>query len=146
MFHRSPLGSVTQRPHMRTAFHRSWVGFLALSMLLASTADAHGAHRVRTLCGWWDNPTPQNVWLHDRNGEWVISTQGGRGATGDWPDFPDSQWVATNGSHGYGCACIVAAVDGPSHQVLAIRSATALPLRTCRKDRSLPSTSGFDPG
>jgi hypothetical protein len=89
-------------------------------------------------CGWVDNPTPQNWWITDRDGEWEIGAQGGRQANGDLPDFDGSEWVRTNGYHGYGCACLEVRVDVPSRAILEIRSATVIPLARCRADRALP--------
>ena len=88
-------------------------------------------------CGWIDNPTPANWWLSDRDGEWIIGTQGGRQAEGDLPSFPDSKWVKTNGNYGYGCACLLVKVDKKEKTILQIRSGQALPLRKCRADKSL---------
>lgn len=89
-------------------------------------------------CGWFDNPTPANAWLHDRDGEWTISIQGGHQATGNWPRFKASQWVQTNaGSYGYGCACMKVVANATSLEVLRIVSANARPLSTCRKDKAL---------
>lgn len=59
-------------------------------------------------CGWLQNPSPANLWLTDREGTWDISLQGGYSSSGveDLKDFPDDQYVRTNGNYGYGCACI----------------------------------------
>ena len=89
-------------------------------------------------CGWFHNPTPNNATLTDRDGEWVVSTQGGDSAEGDWPVFTDAQWKKTNGHYGYGCACIKVVVDRGDQRVLRIASATAKPLKACRGDRALP--------
>ena len=107
-----------------------------LSLALAScTALAAGANtKTTTLCGWCDNPTPQNVWLTDPIGEWQVSIQGGPSAQGDWPEFRDSQWVKTNGHYGYGCACMKAVVNRKKMQVTRIVSAHARPLSACRND------------
>jgi hypothetical protein len=93
--------------------------------------------RFETRCGWFVNPTPANAWLNDRHGEWIIGVQGGHQAEGDWPEFGPGQWVETNGSYGYGCACMNVRVDRKSRKVLEIKSAYARPLAACRKDRSL---------
>ena len=84
------------------------------------------------------NPTPGNATLTDRDGEWVISTQGGASAEGDWPVFTDAQWKKTNGHYGHGCACMKVVVDRNEQLVLRIASATAKPLKACREDRALP--------
>lgn len=89
-------------------------------------------------CGWFHNPTPNNATLTDRDGEWVVSTQGGDSAEGDWPVFTDAQWKKTNGHYGYGCACMKVVVDRGEQRVLRIASATAKPLKACREDRALP--------
>ena len=38
-------------------------------------------------CGWFENSSPSNASLTDRDGEWTISIQGGYEAKGDWPTF-----------------------------------------------------------
>ncbi|HET7792696.1 MAG TPA: DUF4087 domain-containing protein [Rhizobacter sp.] len=100
-------------------------------------AVAPSTEAAQTRCGWFDNPTPGNAWLHDREGEWTVGVQGGHQAEGDWPSFSAAQWVRTNGSHGYGCACLKAVVDTDTRQVLRVVSATARPLSVCRKDRTI---------
>ena len=53
-----------------------------------------------TRCGWFQNPTPANIWLDDRDGEWIIGVQGGYQVESDWdwPAFKKGQWVETNGT------------------------------------------------
>ncbi|MBU0748202.1 MAG: DUF4087 domain-containing protein [Gammaproteobacteria bacterium] len=96
------------------------------------------APTLENRCGWFHNPTPNNATLTDRDGEWVVSTQGGDSAEGDWPVFTDAQWKKTNGHYGYGCACMKVVVDRGDQRVLRIASATAKPLKACREDRALP--------
>ena len=109
--------------------------------LVAFAGVKSGTHgepaQAETRCGWFDNPTPANASLHDREGEWVIGVQGGHQAEGDWPEFGPKQWVETNGHYGYGCACMRVKVDRETHHVLAIESARARPLSACRRDRAL---------
>lgn len=110
--------------------------FLML-LCFSSTMAAEPAGTVQTRCGWFDNPTPGNAWLNDADGQWIISTQGGHQADGDWPALDDSQRVFNNGVHGYGCACIKAVVNEKTHEVIHIRSAWAKPLNACRRDPAL---------
>lgn len=110
--------------------------------LLAPVSAAGGAGRTQTLCGWFDNPTPGNAWLHDRSGEWTIGIQGGHQADGTWPDFPPSQWVQTNRSYGYGCACITGIANRDTREVIRIDAARAEALSICRKDRALKEPAG----
>jgi len=108
---------------------------LVIGQLEAPNTSA--VSRFETRCGWFINPTPGNAWLWDRNGEWIIGTQGGHQAEGDWPDFKPQQWVKTNGNYGYGCACLRVKVNPRTHEVLEIRSSYARSLAACRKDRAL---------
>lgn len=95
-----------------------------------------------TRCGWWDNPSPGNVWLHDRDGEWEVATQGAHQAEGDWPSFSARQQVRMNGSYGYGCACLRVTVNPKTRQVLKIFSAQTRPLAQCRVDAALGKPPG----
>ena len=91
----------------------------------------------RRLCGWWDNPTPGNAWLHDASGEWTIALQGMYEANGTWPDFKPGQQVPKDDPHGYGCACITARVDRTSRFVYSFTDAKALWPKVCRADPGL---------
>jgi hypothetical protein len=116
---------------------------LALAALVPSArAQATPATATRpappTRCGWFDNPTPGNAWLTDRQAQWVVGIQGGHQADGDWPDFPDDQWVATNGHYGYGCACLQVIANARSHEIRRILRARPRPLQACEHDPTLP--------
>jgi len=115
-------------------------------LLLIATAFVSGQPRPsaiveveksETRCGWFSNPTPANASLYDRDGEWIISVQGGYQAEGDWPDFAPKQWVETNVHYGYGCACLRLQVNRSTSRVLKIESSKARPLSACRNDRKL---------
>jgi len=90
-------------------------------------------------CGWFENPTPANVSLYDRDAEWTIGVQGGYQVPGDWPwpEFKKGEWVKTNNDYGYGCACLELRVNKDTHEVLEIKSARARTLSACRNDESL---------
>ena len=142
---RSPdhVTSATCRHAGQTPWNR-FIGFrLATLLLVASTIvlvpPAHaGAAHVERRCGWYENPTPGNVTLTDRDGTWVISMQGGHEAEGPSPRFSDAQWVQTNsGGHGYGCACLTLHTDTVRHVVLSVSKAAARPLDVCRRDKRL---------
>lgn len=92
---------------------------------------------LETRCGWFANPTPGNAWLNDKDAEWIVGEQGGYQAKGEWPGFSKSQWVKTNASYGYGCACIKGTFNSQDHQVVEIKSAYARPLSACKKDKAL---------
>ena len=101
--------------------------------------------QFETRCGWFSNPTPGNIWLYDRDGEWTIGVQGGHQVEGDWdwPVFKSKQWVQQNGHYGYGCACLQLRVDRCTYTVQAIKSSRVRPLASCRHDRSLRKWKGM---
>jgi len=102
-----------------------------------TAADAEqGARR----CGWLSNPTPGNWWLADRDGQWILGSQGGEQVPGmdEMPDMSTAGWVETNGHYGYGCACMTIAHDPATRRVTRIANAEPKPLSQCQRDRSLP--------
>ncbi|MCD5989318.1 DUF4087 domain-containing protein [Pseudomonas sp. CDFA 553] len=114
---------------------------LRLSLLSVALAcfilPVHAADKVERRCGWFENPTPANATLTDRDGVWEIASQGGYQAEGDWPQFSDEQWVPTNRNHGYGCSCITASADADTHRLNNLTKAIARPLAACRNDATL---------
>jgi hypothetical protein len=112
----------------------------ALFTAVACTGVALGAQpedKPALRCGWFENPTPGNAWLTDREAKWIVGIQGEHQAEGDWPEFSSREWVAANRSHGYGCACLRVVVDQGTHEVRRILSATSRPLAVCRGDPAL---------
>ena len=84
-------------------------------------------------CGWWDNPSPGNVWLTDRQGQWTVAMQGVYEAAGDGPAFAPSQLAPRDAPHGHGCACMMVRADLASRLVYDFYEAKALPLKSCRR-------------
>ncbi|MBR0555185.1 DUF4087 domain-containing protein [Ciceribacter sp. L1K23] len=95
-------------------------------------------------CGWIQNPTPGNYWLDDRDGTWIILSQGSPDEPLGMENFPDistGDYVAANGNYGYTCGCIQAETEGDPRdmgRITAIYSVKLLPLSKCLADRSLP--------
>jgi hypothetical protein len=112
---------------------------VAVALILITATPVFAASENR--CGWFENPTPANMWLDDRDGEWTVSVQGGYHASGvDVPDFGQAKnkWVVTNGSsYGYGCACIRGHFDRSAGRVIKIEKFVVKTLAACRADRSL---------
>jgi hypothetical protein len=102
-------------------------------------ADAQNSKKFETRCGWFDNPTPGNYWLSDKDDEWIIGVQGGYQLEDfDAPSFKENQWVDYfGGSYGYGCACFRMRVNKKTKRVLEIKSSYARPLSACRNDKNL---------
>lgn len=105
------------------------------AMILGAGA---GAAAAETRCGWIDNPTPANWWLTDAEGQWTIMTQGGSPPPGMdlIPDLTVGEWVATNGSYGYGCGCMEVVTDA-GMQITEIRSFAQKPVAACANDPAL---------
>ena len=125
-----------------------FISLVVCYLVLAAVVVAYGQSRpaggaavkqFETRCGWFSNPTPANMWLYDREGEWTIGVQGGYQVEGDWdwPSFKDGQWVETNGHYGYGCVCMQVRVNRKAKKVLEIKSSRTRPLAACRRDPSL---------
>lgn len=114
---------------------------LALGALFLIPATAQAAEQR---CGWLVNPTPANFTLIDKDGEWVIGTQGGHQADGDTPSWPDNSkdWVAITPERGYGhgCACLTVEVDAAKKEVTKIVASSVRPLTACRADKALSGT------
>jgi hypothetical protein len=105
---------------------------------LAASVPAVGAAEKR--CGWLHHPTPANWWLEDRDGQWILASQGGDQVPGmeDMPDMSTRGWVKTNGYYGYGCACLTVETDRKNMRIKRVLAGSPLPLRQCRADRRLP--------
>ncbi|ASP41794.1 hypothetical protein AMR47_08020 [Leptospira interrogans] len=94
---------------------------------------------LETRCGWLHNPSPANITLYDRDGEWILGVQGGYQLKDDWewPKFKPSEWVSTNIHYGYGCICMDAVVNHKDHKVITIQTLRTKPLKSCKKDPAL---------
>ncbi|MGY4749817.1 DUF4087 domain-containing protein [Pannonibacter sp. Q-1] len=107
--------------------------------LLAAPASAAPENR----CGWIVNPTPGNWWLTDRDGDWILATQGSdREALGmeNIGDISAGDYRAVNGNYGYACGCMKVETekeDGTQF-ITAVYSFRQLKLAQCDKDKSLP--------
>lgn len=89
-------------------------------------------------CGWFDNSSPGNASLTDRDGEWTIAMQGQYEAKGNWPKFKPSEWVQSGtGSYGHGCACLKVTVNTETQEIIEIFKAKSKPLSDCRRDKKL---------
>lgn len=117
---------------------------LTLALLFAPVLASAKENR----CGWIQNPTPGNYWLDDRDGMWVLMTQGSDEEPLGMENFPDistGDYVASNGNYGYTCGCIEAETersrdpqDSATGRITAIYGVKLLPLKKCLADRSLP--------
>jgi hypothetical protein len=111
-----------------------------LSVSLVMMAALPSVAAVETRCGWLDNPTPGNWWLTDADGRWTMMAQGGYQAQGmdKIPEFKPNQYVKTNGSYGYTCACMNVTTSSKLSRIRRIYSVKPLKLSQCRQDPKLP--------
>ncbi|MCM2399161.1 DUF4087 domain-containing protein [Rhizobium sp. S95] len=118
---------------------------IASASLLAATPLAAAPENR---CGWIQNPTPGNYWLDDRDGTWIITTQGMDDEPLGMENFPDistGDYVAVNGNYGYTCGCVKAETEKNTDPALSVKGKITaiygvklLPLKTCLADRNLP--------
>jgi hypothetical protein len=123
----------------RMTVSRLGLALVALS-LLGATPAVKDQEVGENRCGWLVNPTPANYELVDREGRWLLSSQGGYQAPGidDMPDMTVAGWVSDNGSYGHGCACLKVTTNKRSMKITRLLSSRALPLARCTADRTLP--------
>lgn len=98
------------------------------------------AHAAEKRCGYLENPTPGNWWLTDRDGQWIMGTQGSEPAVGMETmsqSLFGKGWVRTNGSYGHRCACLTVDTDRRNSRITRVRSASPLPMRACAMDPRL---------
>lgn len=109
--------------------------------LVGLPLSVHATEKTERRCGWFENPSPANATLTDRDGTWQIATQGGYQAKGNWPRFSAKQWVTTHGAYGYGCSCMTVSTDAASRQLNNLTKAAERPLAACRNDPALQEPS-----
>ena len=120
--------------------------FMTCSIVIAGENepnDKANSSGLEKRCGMLSNPTPANWWLIDKDGTWIIGAQGGYQVSDEsydhLPQFPQNgkYWKNTNGSHGYGCVCLMVKVDRKKERVLEIQNGQTLPLAKCLADKNL---------
>ncbi|WP_054310951.1 DUF4087 domain-containing protein [Mesorhizobium sp. 1M-11] len=118
---------------------------LFLTISLGVIAWAVSADAAERRCGWYGNPTPGDLLLTDRQGDWWI-TGGGedRDAKGieNTPQMDETRFVETNvpgAGRGYNCACLTVETNAKTHRVLRVFAGEIVPLARCRADKALPS-------
>jgi len=116
---------------------------VALSLLFCTSGAFASEHR----CGWYENPTPGNLSLRDKDAEWNITSQGeaagpdAEGAERNAPAIDYRQFVRTRASYGYGCACLMVETSTKDKRITKVISGKILPLETCKADHQLPKPS-----
>jgi hypothetical protein len=114
---------------------------LALSALVCALPLVANARALEKRCGWLDNPTPANYFFTDADASWTIMVQGGRPPVGfdNLPLIDANNFVETNGSYGYGCACLNVVTNARTRHITLIAGGHQLPLKTCLRDANLPA-------
>lgn len=134
-----PTGESLRSPLRRSARLRAVV-----TAALFLTISATGAATERR-CGWYLNPTPANLLLADKDGEWWITSQSeavgpdAQGVDEHAPQFDDKEYVKTQpNGRGYGCACLTVETNSAEKRITKVTGGQILPLARCRADKSLP--------
>ncbi len=93
---------------------------------------AEVARAVEERCGWLVHPTPQNWWLTDAAGRWLIMRQ-------DRDTKPAGMDLIPNPPRGgYACACLSVETNRGQKRITRILSVKQKPAATCRTDPKLP--------
>ena len=119
------------------------VGFMLLFGFQSASAQPN---KFETRCGWFQNPTPANYSLYNKDNEWFIGVQGDHQVKNfQIPAFKRGQWMNFfERSYGYGCACFQMTVDKETQNVLEIKKSYSKPLSACRKDKALKKRWNFE--
>jgi Protein of unknown function (DUF4087) len=105
------------------------------------TEAATGPAKLR--CGWWDNPTPGNVFFTDRDGDWTFAMQAMYEAEGRfWVDYKPAEGAPRGASHEHVCVCGRMQLDPDSRLARSVTDLHARPLKACRTD---PALKGKEP-
>ena len=117
--------------------HMNYAAIAAIALLAFSLPAL--SHAADNRCGWIENPTPGNLWLEDKDKVWTITSQGTDSEPEGMdlvPDISEHDYVKTNGSYGYACACMNVEKDG-DETITRIFSFKQLKLAKCRNDKAL---------
>lgn len=116
------------------------LAILFITLFVSNPSKILSATKPEKRCGWFVDPTPANASLWDADGEWILGFQGGYQAEGqeNWTrEYKPSEWVETNGIHGYGCACMKVTTNKEEMQIVRVFTAWPRPLSACTNDRRL---------
>lgn len=117
-------------------------------LLALSLCGLFNIYSAEMRCGWLVNPTPQNTWLTDKDGDWIISSQGNHligiddDASYEQLDSflkDENNYVYTNkgAGYGFGCACLTVDVDKKNNSIQKIHKAKQLLLKQCLEDEAI---------
>ena len=128
----------TVKTYGGTAAAEESMNGIALASTLVLVLAAPAAMAAENRCGWVENPTPGNWWLTDRDGQWIIMSQGGHEAPGmeHIGDISAGDYVATNGNYGYACGCMKVDTDDEG-MITRIHSFRQLAIAKCENDSAL---------
>lgn len=100
-----------------------------------------------TRCGWLENASPANLWLIDRDSSWDVTIQGVRSELDDksidlvYEAMANKgQFVQTNNSYGFSCACLIVDTDKEVKRITAVYGSRQLSLKQCLEDISISKT------
>lgn len=121
---------------------KCWPITLVTTLFISSFSLTAIASEYR--CGWLENPTADNFWLHDKDGNWTITSEDGYSVAADsidrLPEVNDEEYVQTNGYYGYSCGCLSVTTDKNTRRVVSIDTKGKQELlKTCLENQALRS-------
>jgi hypothetical protein len=119
---------------------KRWTTPLLATLFISSLSITASASEYR--CGWLENPTADNFWLNDKDGNWTITSQDGYSVGADsidkLPEVNDDEYVKTNGYYGYSCGCLSVTTDKSLKRIISVDTKGKQELlKTCLENREL---------
>ncbi|WP_022953721.1 DUF4087 domain-containing protein [Leucothrix mucor] len=119
---------------------KRWTTPLVATLFISSLSMTVMASEYR--CGWLENPTADNFWLNDKDGNWTITSQDGYSVGADsidkLPEVNDDEYVKTNGYYGYSCGCLSVTTDQNLKRIISVDTKGKQELlKTCLENRDL---------
>lgn len=119
---------------------KRWSTPLLATLFISSLSTTAIASEYR--CGWLENPTADNFWLNDKDGNWTITSQDGYSVDADsidkLPEVNDDEYVKTNGYYGYSCGCLSVTTDKSLKRIISVDTKGKQELlKTCLENREL---------
>lgn len=119
---------------------KRWTTTLVATLFISSLSATAMASEYR--CGWLENPTADNFWLNDKDGNWTITSQDGYSVGADsidkLPEVNDDEYVKTNGYYGYSCGCLSVTTDQNLKRIISVDTKGKQELlKTCLENREL---------
>ena len=124
---------------MSTKYRAGSTKLIAVIGLLCLSTSAMAAEYR---CGWIENPGPSTWWMTDKDGRWVISTQGGYSVGSQsidyLPNVIPNEYIRVSGIYGYSCGCLSVDTNKQNKRITKILTkGKQVFLKQCLEDKAI---------